>query len=111
MRAYSPRAGAYSVPASPCALTRPNRQAAGMAATAERKKRVRVLSLVEPRLTDDALRLSVRGTLDPLAAWRFDLERVPCGCCGSRENAKLRLKGKPRSRRLLAIRLNPSRLP
>lgn len=106
------KGGAYSVPANPVAVIRPNAVAAGMTRTYQRAKVGRgVLNLREPRLSDEALRLSVRGTLDPLGAWRFDLERAPCGCCGSRERGKMRLKGKPRPRAKLAIRLNPSRLP
>ena len=125
MRPYAPHpriAGAYQVPASPAPLQRPNRNAAGMSAAFARKKRrlrwspAHTLTLIEPTLAGDVLALTVRGTLDPLGASRFDLERVPCPCCGARSD-KLRLRADVRrmrkSRRLAskALRLNPSRLP
>lgn len=110
------RPAIWSVPASPAPLQRLNRVAAGMAATLERRKRrhrwnPRFMASPDINISGEALRLTVHGTLDPLAAIRFDLERAPCGCCGSRQNSKLRLKGKPRSRGRLVLKLNPDRLP
>ncbi len=113
MRPYriNDRDGAtYTVPASPAPLTRPTRNAAGMSATEGRQSRrhpTRKLGV-----SDDALRLMVRGTLDPLAQTRFDLTRRPCGCCGSTQNTGLMRKpnSKPLTR-LRSVRLDPDRLP
>lgn len=116
MRPYSvnPRfPGLWLVPASPAPLQRQNRVSAGLSATYQRAKRSRVIRVDRSaRLTDLALRLSVLGTLDPLAAIRFDLGKRPCGCCGSMQGGKLYLKVKPlRGVRNKALRLNPDRLP
>jgi hypothetical protein len=91
--------GAFTVPASPCAVIRPNRFAAGLYATIERRKRRQFFG--QPvDLKPDVLSLCVRGTLDPLAAGRFDLERVVCPCCGNKSD-RLKLKaGAAKSRRL-----------
>lgn len=105
MRRYRPegddktpaRAGVYRVPFSPCPVTRPTRNAAGMSATDARRKGYK------PKTGEAALTLAVRGTLDPLASTRFDLERVPCPCCGNK-GAKVRLKAKSGRVRLAQIR-------
>lgn len=89
--------GAYRVPVSPCPVTRPTRNAAGMTATNDRRPGY------QARAGDDALTLAVRGTLDPLASTRFDLERVPCPCCGNK-GAKVRLKDKRARLRLAQIK-------
>lgn len=92
------RAGAYIVPASPVALPRPNRNAAGMQATVNRRGKLP---------TGDALTLAVRGTFDALASARFDLERAPCDCCGSK-GERVRLKpGKPRLRLAMIKKTRP----
>lgn len=121
MRPYTihPRdPSAYQVPASPAPLTRPNRLSAGMSSTyARKKRRARWNPAFAPspdiNLSDDALRLSVRGTLDPLAYTRFDLTKRACPCCGSKEFGKLaRVEGGPkRMTRLRSVRLDPNRLP
>lgn len=91
---------------------RPNRIAAGLTATLERAKKARVIRIDRPqRRSADALTLSVRGTLDPLAASRFDLRNKPCSCCGSRHGGKIALKAPYSSTRRRAVRLNPTRLP
>lgn len=112
MRLYriNERDGAtYTVPASPAPLTRPTRNAAGMSATdARRRRRYGGLGVAQ----NDALRLMVRGTLDPLAQTRFDLTRRPCGCCGSTQNGGLMRKPKSKPlTRLSSVRLDPDRLP
>lgn len=114
MRLYriNERDGAtYTVPASPAPLTRPTRNAAGMSATDARKTR-RHAPTRKLGVSDDALRLMVRGTLDPLAQTRFDLTRRPCGCCGSPQNGGLMRKPKSKPlTRLRSVRLDPDRLP
>lgn len=115
MRLYriNDRDGAtYIVPASPAPLTRPTRNAAGMSATDARKRGRRPAFRRELDLSDDALRLMVRGTLDPLATTRFDLTRRACGCCGSTQNGGLMRKPKSKPlTRLRSVRLDPNRLP
>lgn len=107
----------YSVnPRSPgvwlvAAVNRPNRIAAGLTATLDRAQRVAVFLGQPKRRSADALTLSVKGTLDPLAGARFDLMNKPCPCCGSRHGGKLALKGPYSSLRRRAVRLNPDRLP
>lgn len=120
MRAYHPDLkrprGAYLVPASPVPAQRPNRTAAGMTATYERKKRrtthksILHLDQTHLDLSRDALGLAVRGTLDPLSHIRSDLERVKCPCCDSFTN-KVRLRpGAAKTRRLMIARLKRLRL-
>lgn len=113
-RFNAPYAGQFFVPVQPCGATRPNRTAAGMTANHGRKERR--TGRKQP-YSEDALRLMVRGTLDTLHGYRFDLERVRCACCGERtQRLKLR-DGAAKSRRLKLKRLkrqrlaNPRRLP
>lgn len=101
-RPYVPAGAGYSVPAKPCALQRPTRNAAGMSATDARRPGYKA------KAGDEALTLAVRGTLDVLASTRFDLERVPCACCGARAAGKIRLrKGKPRVRLAMIRKSRP----
>lgn len=101
-----PFAGQFFVPVQPCGATRPNRTAAGMTATHDRRER----RTNRKAYSDDALRLMVRGTLDSLTGWRFDLERVECPCCGGKTD-KLRLRpGAAKARRLKLARLKRQRL-
>lgn len=113
------RPGGYRVMQSNgIGVYRETRLSAGMQATLERKQRQTrwrpdKTDRLRKDISDAALRLIVRGTLDPLAATRFDLEPVPCCACGGKSK-RLRLKpGKSGARaiRLKAIRLNPDRLP
>jgi hypothetical protein len=106
-RFNAPYAGQFFVPVQPAGATRPNRTAAGMTATHGRKERR--TSRKQP-YSEDALRLMVRGTLDSLHGYRFDLERVVCPCCGERtQRLKLR-PGAAKSRRLKLARLKRQRL-
>jgi hypothetical protein len=93
----APLHGGYLVPAKPLAVDRPNRTAAGMSKTLERKKRRRQ-RLGPSKLSDDALALVVRGTTDKLgAAHVFRFTRKTCECCGSK-TGKLMLNDRGRER-------------
>lgn len=103
MRPYAPDPrlphGAYTVPAKPVPVHRPNRIAAGMSATAAR-------SMHGDRTTGDGLRLFVHGTLDPLAyGLVFHVRRLPCACCGAK-TGKLALR--PESWKLARLRKPPA---
>lgn len=101
-RAYRPQGlGVYRVPTSTGGVNRPNRTAAGMTVTAERQA-ARIGP--PPVMAGDKLTLSVRGTLDPLAAYRFDVIRRPCPGCGG--PGKLALKPGRVKVRLKQIKLS-----
>jgi len=116
MRLYLPdlsfkpgKRGTYTVLAAPNA-PRPNRTAAGMTATLHRSRTQRV-TMNKSELKPHVLTLSVRGTLDSLAAARFDVVPKVCPCCGHR-TAKLALKpgkAEDRKRALARTRRNPFR--
>lgn len=98
--------GGYLVPAQPIAVDRPNRTAAGMSKTLERKKRRRQ-RLGPSKLSDDALALVVRGTTDKLGAQHmFRITRKTCDCCGSK-TGKLMLtdRGRDRLARLRRLKM------
>lgn len=83
--------GGWRVPVLPCAVTRPNRTAAGMSSALDyARKRGHRLDSFTP--SGDVLTLTVRGTLDALAgrACGFHLTRAVCPCCGGK-TAKVRL--------------------
>ena len=109
MRPYTPDArfpgGLYLVTGT--VVRRSNRLAAGMSAHVERR---RTPTNHSPALSDAALKLTTRGTCDPLAGTRFDLGRAPCPCCGAKTEKRI-LTGKPAMARRLSLRLNPARLP
>lgn len=88
-------------------VRRGNRNAAGMSAHAERR---RAKSGHHPKLSDAALKLTVNGTGDTLAAVRFDLGRAACTCCGAKTDKRI-LIGKPSKARRMGLKLNPARLP
>ena len=88
-------------------VRRSNRLAAGMSAQVERR---RTPTDQMPKLSDAALRLTTKGTCDPLAGARFDLGRAPCPCCGAKTEKRI-LTGKPAMARALSLRLDPARLP
>lgn len=72
-------------------LHRPNRTAAGMSETAERSGNGLALS-------EDALRLSVRGTLDALSGLRpYYARAAACTCCGAKNKGPIRLTDAGRS--------------
>lgn len=120
MRAYAPdhrpiaKGGAFLVPASPCAVQRPTRNAAGMTATYERhKRRARWSPAHTDRLhvdvSADALALMVRGTLDTLRGSRYRTRRKVCTCCGH-ASAKLELHpDQPKPKRATIRRRFPRR--
>lgn len=109
MRAYTPDArfpgGLYLIAGT--VVRRSNRLAAGMSAHVERR---RTPANQMPKLSDAALKLTTRGTCDPLAGTRFDLGHAPCPCCGAKTEKRI-LKGKPAKTRRLSLRLDPARLP
>lgn len=109
-----PQGGGYRVTSSPCPVSRPNRTAAGMSMHLGKKK-LRSRTQHEPKLSTEALRLTVKGTLDPLAGQIIRTEKRSCTCCGA-ASGKLALKRDDRTKAIFklrrkALRLNPARLP
>jgi hypothetical protein len=83
---YTMQGSRYSVPRGDLpAVTRPTKFAAGLAMTSDRSQH-------KHALFSDALRLSVRGTLDPLSVGNmFLVTRKACPCCGSKQAGKFAL--------------------
>ena len=75
---------------------RPNKIAKGMTRTIYRDGH-------GDRMSEDALRLSVRGTLDSLRGLQFYSRHIPCQHCGSQSRGKLALNDAGH-RRLKSIR-------
>lgn len=104
--------GGYKVASSPCPVSRPNRTAAGMSLNLSHKK---ARTRHEPKLSDLALRLTVRGTLDPLAGHTILTVKRACTCCGAPSGGlTIRQDGHTQARlkiRRRSLKLNPARLP
>ena len=72
--------------------SRPNKTARGMTKTSYRSDHV-------GHQSDDACRLSVRGTTDTLHGLTYCVEIIPCPCCGGKTpNCKRRLNDMGRKR-------------
>lgn len=80
--------GGYLVPASPMALQRPNKAAAGASVTLQRRYGRTVVEKPSDALT----RLSVKGTFDVLARFGLDKVRKPCPCCGQSDPKRIGLR-------------------
>lgn len=82
-------------------VRRANKLARGMSETVARHK-------AGYKLSDDARKLSVFGTLDGLArVFDFTTKRLPCPCCGSKNAGKLILNDSGRRKLKIARRKLP----
>lgn len=94
----------------------PSRLAAGMLATLQRSQRSRLYDTTDhlnPRGVADGLRLSYRGTTDPLARRvNYKLWKpAPCACCGAPRNDRRRMDGRHRNRLGMLLRRYHDRAP